>query len=294
VWKDSSSEGMGSSKRELTSAPDPNLYMSQYTIFSIDNHVVLTVRKTHSSEDRMGSSCCNVSSGHQHDSHTPPSFFGVAGRSSNGGSSSSSSSSSHHTNKKHIECSLWDDLRERIRCADADVRVNSSSAKYIAFSALEVIMEHNYTLRDTLRKWLHDLEDAIQNSANTTHTIHLYEFSKLASVYLGELKAIAECLEQVCPNIGSGGTSIKPRPVELMRGDSRGMGSVEPGTARGEEEGSVLEGGVSAYFDNEYIFFKDLVDEVQTICIEVSKCSQLSVTVIFHHTNISRSSSIAL
>lgn len=275
VWKEN--EGTVGGRRALATAPDPSLYMSQYTIFSIDNNVVLTVRKTHSSEDR-------VERGHHHDatslvgSRGGDGVGGGSGVSSNGSSSSSSSGGrslvnmrEHFHHKKvnsPVESSIWDGLRERIRCADADVRVNSSSAKYLAFSALEVIMEHNYMLRDTLRKWLHDLEDDIQNRANTTHTIHLYEFSKLASVYLSELKAVAVCLDAVCPSTGGASNILKSKPVGLVRGHSEGIGL--PGSLSGaEDDGTLLDGGLSAYFDNEYIFFKDLADEVQTICMEV-------------------------
>ena len=91
----------------------------------------------------------------------------------------------------------WHDLKERVNQGDPDLRVNSSTVKYLAFSAAESIMEHNFKLRDNLRKWIRDLESEIQFSAQSRHTLHLYEFSKFATTYVAELKAVAACLAEV-------------------------------------------------------------------------------------------------
>ena len=250
VWKASTTRA---TRRELAEAPDPTLYRSQYTIFSIGNDVVLTVRKNHSEEESWSPVC---STGEPNDS-TP--VFPSLGSDVN--------VKTRSTAKGHC---MWDDLRERIRCGDADLRVNSSSAKYIAFSTLEVIMEHNYRLRDILRKWLHDLEDAIQCGAQSSHTVHLYEFSKLASAYVDELSAIGECLGDICPRSGNA-PNPKAAAGPPQRSSSDGIDGVLAGLR--DEDAHVLEDtSLSAFFENEYIFFKDLADEVQTICSEVDMC----------------------
>jgi len=176
------------------------LVITQFTVFSVHDDVVLTVRKTFAPLDDDG---CEQES-------TPS--------------------------------DMWDDLRERIRCADADMRVNSGSAKYLAFSAVEVIMEHNYKLRDSLRKWIQDLEEAVQRNAETHHTVHLYEFSKLATSYLAELRAVADSLESVCGKRSSDNSKKSTSAASL-----------------------------ALYFNNEHIFFKDLADEVDTISVEVEE-----------------------
>lgn len=126
------------------------------------------------------------------------------------------------------------EIRERIRRGDADLRINSSSCKYLAFSNIEVIMERNYRIHDELRRWLAKLESDIRELPQSSHTFHLYELGKLATSYDAELNAFADCLGEV-------------------------IGPAEAATP------------LALFFRNEHIFFKDLSDEIKTISAEVEK-----------------------
>ena len=78
------------------------------------------------------------------------------------------------------------------------------------------------------------LEAEIRTCPSTDHTLHLYELGKLATSYSTELEAFLKCLE---------------------------------GTVAADK-GHAL--SLAIFFKNEYIFFKDLCDEIRTVTSEVS------------------------
>lgn len=90
--------------------PDPSMVISQFAIYSISNFLLLTVSQDFI-DTQEGSNCHSRS-----------------GSDSGGeeGASGQEAPASHP----------WEELKERIRSADADVRVNSSSAKYLTFCAM--------------------------------------------------------------------------------------------------------------------------------------------------------------
>ena len=117
-------------------------------------------------------------------------------------------------------------------------------------------MEHNYTLRDVLRQWLRDLEDEIQNNTAAYHTRHLYEFAKFSATYLSELRAMATCLEPIYDLNNQSVEGLSEQEVHELQTNARGRNSKSIPT-------------LAEFFDNEYIFFRDLTDEIETICSEV-------------------------
>lgn len=99
----------------LHSSPDPSMIVSQFAIYSINNFMLLTVSKDFivlpsSTEDGSGDS-----SGVQYET-----FF------------EKEKQERGETPDGHP----WEELKQRIRSAEADVRVNSSSAKYLSFCAM--------------------------------------------------------------------------------------------------------------------------------------------------------------
>jgi hypothetical protein len=48
-----------------------------------------------------------------------------------------------------------------------DVRVNASSAKYLAFCALEHLMEINFSIRDDLKEWMTGLEADVHSGVKS-------------------------------------------------------------------------------------------------------------------------------
>jgi hypothetical protein len=199
----------------LLEAPDPSLAKAQYAIFVFGDEAMLTVRKDYvdrEEESEMASNNIKHSMGW--------------GRGFNSGEESAAAVAA-----ATAPADVMSALRQRIERGDADLRINSSSAKYLAFSAIEVIMENNYCIHDDLRRWLATLEQEIRDQPTTAHTYHLYELGKLATGYGAELRALLQCLE---------GTVEKDR-----------------------------NGPLAVFFQNEYIFFKDLSDEIKTVSAEV-------------------------
>lgn len=147
-------------------------------------------------------------------------------------------------------------------------------------------MEHNYLLRDLLQQWLRDLEGEIQKNCAAHHTLHLYEFGKFSTAYLAELRAMATCLEPIYDmtqqqqqqqeeleeddcgrELGPGSGGERSDRVNV-----HGNEKMKKATARtkgnGPRKGSDIP-TLAYFFDNEYIFFRDLTDEIETICSEV-------------------------
>jgi hypothetical protein len=137
-------------------------------------------------------------------------------------------------------------------------------------------MEHNYTLRDVLQQWLRDLEAEIQKHSSAHHTLHLYELGKFATAYLSELRAMAACLEPIY-DLRSQGLQEAEGPGGAEAEGSAAVGEASNGGLRGgggQEEGGpdlkvevMSRGGkrkvkdvptLAYFFDNEYIFFRDL------------------------------------
>ena len=126
VWdRPRSSSSSSTSRLPLASAPDPSMIISQFAIYSINNCMLLTVSKDFLTPTAGGESgsCAEASS-------LPKEGTGNTRTGSNSTSTSSGSGSSGSSS------SPWEDLKDRVRLADADVRVNSSSAKYLAFCAM--------------------------------------------------------------------------------------------------------------------------------------------------------------
>ncbi|CAM9347596.1 unnamed protein product, partial [Ectocarpus fasciculatus] len=196
------SECVWDSDGKLQSTPDPSLVKDQYAIFSFGDDAVLTVRKDYAD------------------------IYPVTKADEDSDSSSAE--------REDLMC----ELRERIKRGDADLRINSSSGKYLAFSAMEMIMEKNYRIHDDLRRWLSKLEAEIRSKPVPSHTYHLYELGKLATSYSAELSAFVECLEGAIRDHGT--------PLELTT-------------------------PLASFFKNEFIFFKDLSDEIRTISAEVDE-----------------------
>mmetsp|Transcript_4129 Transcript_4129/g.7007 ORF Transcript_4129/g.7007 Transcript_4129/m.7007 type:complete len:693 (+) Transcript_4129:92-2170(+) len=232
----------------LHCSPDPSMIISQYAIYSINNFMLLTVSKD------FVISPPEVHNGDPEDS---------AGHNKYGRIGEKKSNDLRDTPERHP----WEELKQRIRSADADVRVNSSSAKYLTFCAMEVIMEHNYTLRDLLKQWLGDLEREIQQRSAAHHTLHLYEFSKFATTYLSELRAMATCLE---PIYDTQPREVGPEVTEALdelRGEEGTDCKAHPRRGRNAKDMPTL----AHFFNNEYIFFRDLTDEIETICSDVEE-----------------------
>ena len=104
---------------ELLPAPTPVLVKQQYTLFVFGDDAMLSVRKDSYDDVDM----IDIS---QHELQTNESKIAFT------------------------EDDILKELRDRVKRGDADLRINSSSAKYLAFSAIEVVMESNYRIYDEL------------------------------------------------------------------------------------------------------------------------------------------------
>ena len=94
----------------LQNSPDPAMIISQYAIYSINNFFLLTVSK-----DFIAEPTKVQSDSEKRNRKAEWTNYDIDSNSSG---------------------NPWEELKERIRQADADVRVNSSSAKYLAFCAM--------------------------------------------------------------------------------------------------------------------------------------------------------------
>ena len=248
--------------RRLLKNPKPVLELEQRTIFTIGNNIVITCQREHRPEE--GSEEGQSSGG--------PEAGGEGG--------------------------VWADLLERFRQGDADLRLNSSSAKYVAQCALEMVLDANYLLRDQLRAWLKLLEAEIQRDADQTHVGHLYAFGTLAEAYARSLQPVQAALSQFDKEGGGGGGGGKGEQVGTgggaaggggMDGSSDGRGGGDAGAADGAagrtrkssfspreadadsradaEAAASPRGGMTLarFFSHEHIFFKDLSDEVSRL-----------------------------
>ena len=166
----------------------------------------------------------------------------------------------------------WKEVRERLMDDASDLRVNSSSAKYLAMSLVEIVLDQNYELRDALRAWLRLLEKQIRQSAQRWHVEHLYAFSTLAEAYKSELVPVVDALGYFAETAGGGSSGS---------GGTGPTGAVADGEGRGVAQGAQSDAGKGAttagedssslpvFFKEQHIFFKDLSDEVITIGHEV-------------------------
>jgi hypothetical protein len=132
---------------------------------------------------------------------------------------------------------------------------------------------------------MQDLEKEIQKHAAGHHTLHLYEFGKFATSYLYELKAMAACLDPIFDISshrrvnGHASSSNNSSSNSNLNGNNKGSGSSPdsnsdngdlPERSKSNAARVIKEIPTLAYFfDNEYIFFRDLLDEIETICSEV-------------------------
>ena len=128
-------------------------------------------------------------------------------------------------------------------------------------------MEHNYTLRDLLKQWLGDLEGEIQKRSAAHHTLHLYEFSKFATAYLTELRAMATCLEPIYNTLPRKDADVEDGEENDLRHKHSDDIKRDYHERRRREKNIPT---LAYFFNNEYIFFRDLTDEIETICSDVS------------------------
>ena len=101
--------------------------------------------------------------------------------------------------------------------------------------------------------------------------LHLVS-GKFAAAYQTQMRAMATCLEPIYD---------LSRPQQQQPEGDRALGGESmSGAERVQQEAAAFKGNgggrkvkdiptLAYFFDNEYIFFRDLTDEIETICSEV-------------------------